>query len=49
MEAVAQASEVSRATLYRDYTSREHLLADVTLHAGRTLAKSLEQFPHRPL
>jgi AcrR family transcriptional regulator len=45
MEAVAQASEVSRATLYRDYTSREHLLADVTLHAGRTLAKSLEQFP----
>lgn len=45
MEAVAQASGVSRATLYRDYTSREHLLAEVTLHAGRQLAISLEQFP----
>jgi len=45
MESVATASGVSRTTLYRYYTSREHLLAEVTLSAGNTLIKFLENNP----
>lgn len=45
MEAVAAASEVSRSTLYRYYTSREHLLAEVTLEAGYGLIRYLDTHP----
>jgi AcrR family transcriptional regulator len=45
MESVASAADVSRATLYRYYTSREHLLAEVTLAAGRTLIAFLAANP----
>lgn len=45
MEAVAAASEVSRSTLYRYYTSREHLLAEVTLEAGYNLIRYFEAHP----
>lgn len=45
MEAVANAAKVSRATLYRYYTSREHLLAEVTLSAGQTLIENFRAHP----
>lgn len=45
METVASAAGVSRATLYRYYTSREHLLAEVTLAAGRTMISFLRANP----
>lgn len=45
MESVAAASGVSRSTLYRYYTSREHLLAEVTLKAGYELIELLNSNP----
>ncbi len=45
MESVAAAAGVSRTTLYRYYTSREHLLAEVTLAAGRNLIAHLRNNP----
>jgi AcrR family transcriptional regulator len=47
METVASAADISRATLYRYYTSREHLLAEVTLAAGRTMISFLRANPSR--
>lgn len=41
MEAVATAANVSRTTLYRYFTSREHLLAEVTLVQGQHLLDRL--------
>jgi len=45
MEAVAEASGTSRSTLYRNFSSREHLISEVTLDAGRRLIAQLEQKP----
>ncbi|MFT4614596.1 MAG: AcrR family transcriptional regulator [Bacteroidia bacterium] len=45
MEDVASATHVSRSTLYRDFTSREHLIAEVTLAAGHALASHLGSHP----
>ncbi|MCB1688011.1 MAG: TetR/AcrR family transcriptional regulator [Halioglobus sp.] len=45
MEAVAAMAGTSRSTLYRSFTSREHLIADVTLDAGYRLIEFLEQHP----
>jgi TetR/AcrR family transcriptional regulator, cholesterol catabolism regulator len=47
MEAVAEASGTSRSTLYRNFSSREHLIAEVTLDAGNRLIEYLEQHPPR--
>lgn len=41
MEMVAAAAGTSRSTLYRNFTSREHLIADVTLAAGHQLIRML--------
>jgi AcrR family transcriptional regulator len=45
MEAVAEASGTSRSTLYRNFSSREHLVSEVTLDAGRRLVEQLRQHP----
>lgn len=45
MEAVAEASGTSRSTLYRNFSSREHLISEVTLDAGRRLIEQLRQNP----
>ena len=42
MEAVAASADTSRSTLYRHFTSREHLIAEVTLDAGHRLIALLE-------
>ena len=43
MEMVAAAAGTSRSTLYRNFTSREHLIADVTLDAGHRLISILSK------
>jgi len=45
MEVVAEASGTSRSTLYRNFSSREHLIAEVTLDAGHRLIALIEQQP----
>lgn len=45
MEMVSAAAEVSRSTLYRYFTSREHLLAEVTLTTGNQLIRLLNASP----
>ena len=41
MEMVAAEAKTSRSTLYRNFTSREHLIAEVTLDAGQQLIQIL--------
>lgn len=45
MEAVAAAAGISRTTLYRYFTSREHLLAEVTLMQAKSLLNNLIVLP----
>ena len=45
MEAVAEASNTSRSTLYRYFSSREHLVSEVTLDAGNRLIDFLSRHP----
>lgn len=45
MEAVAEVSETSRSTLYRYFSSREHLISEVTLDAGYRLIDFLNAHP----
>lgn len=44
MEMVAAAAGTSRSTLYRNFSSREHLIADMTLDAGQRMINTLGQY-----
>ncbi len=41
MDAVASRSEVARATIYRYFSSKDHLLSEVAVEWGETLAEAL--------
>ena len=42
MKELAQITEVPRASLYRTYASKEHIISDITLEWGLSLAKRLQ-------
>lgn len=45
MDAVAERSGVARATIYRYFASKDHLLAEVAVEWGREIAERLEADP----
>ena len=42
MKELAQIAEVPRASLYRTYTSKEHIISDITLEWGLSLVERLQ-------